>query len=140
MSEIGKSEIGKINTSYSTQQLGIKNNPKEEKAEERTEIKEFNNPGAEAIGRAGVITDNLNSDIKKIIEAPSILDDSEKLYEVAEQVAIANGTTSNKYMYLINPFAEPPFERKIKIAIEKANKTPAIIPTHKSFFLLTNIS
>lgn len=91
MSEIGKSEIGKINTNYSTQKLG-KNSPIEEKTE-RPEIKEFNNPGADAIGRAGVIKDNLNNDIKKIIEAPSILDDSETLYKAAEQVAIANGAT-----------------------------------------------
>jgi len=72
--------------------LGKMNSPMGEKAE-RAEIKEFNNPGADAVGRAMVSTDNLDNDIKKIIDAPQILDDSETLYKAAEQVAMANGAT-----------------------------------------------
>jgi len=92
MSEIGKSDISKINANYNTQMLGKNNSPIEEKAE-RAEIREFNNPGAEAVGRAMINPDNLDNDIKKIIEAPSILDDSETLYKAAEQVAMAKGAT-----------------------------------------------
>ena len=94
MSEIGKPEIG-INTNYSTQQLG-KNTPIEEKAEqqEREEIKEFNNPGADAAGRAMLMkSDSLENDMDKIIRHPKVLKYSESLYEAAKQVALANGAS-----------------------------------------------
>jgi len=96
MSEIGKSEIG-INSNYSTQQLGKNANPIEEKAEKKDqEMTEFNNPGADAVGRAMVSSDNLKRDLENIIKHPKVLKYSEAMYEAAKQVALANGASEEE--------------------------------------------
>ena len=52
-------------------------------------------PGAEAAGRAQIMmnkvdkTDNIESDIKKILDNPSILDSSDAMFNAAEKAGIS---------------------------------------------------
>ena len=98
MSEIGKSEIGKINANYGTQ-LGKKTSPIEEKAE-RTEIKEYNNPGLDAAGRAMVSSSgNIETDMAEFLKNPKRVDDAEKLYDIAMSVMPENLSEAEKAKY-----------------------------------------
>ena len=101
MSEIGKSEIGKINTSYNTQQLGKKNDPIEEKAENnRDEITELT--GAKALGginQAMLKTDNIDKDMEILLKNPQKVDDAEKLYDIAMSIMPENLSDEDKANY-----------------------------------------
>ena len=47
------------------------------------EMTEYNNPGADALGRAMINNDKLDKDIEKIIANPNIMDMSERIYNLA---------------------------------------------------------
>lgn len=66
--------------------------------EEKEQIKDFSNIKAETIGRSLLFkgTDNINNDIKAAIENPQIVENSDKLFELAYSEAI-NSNVQNPY-------------------------------------------
>ena len=70
--------------------------PQENKNEEIPKLNDFSDPKAETIGRSMLIkdADNINHDLKALIENPQIADNSDKMFETAfkaaEQAGIEN--------------------------------------------------
>lgn len=86
-----------INISKITPQPDVKAKDSNSNAKvQNFDVKEYKEaaaaPGAEAAGRAMVMinkADNTENDIKKIINNPNILNDSEALFNAAEKAGIA---------------------------------------------------
>lgn len=65
----------------------------EQKAEEVPQLKDFSNSKAETIGRSMLFkgTDDVNNDLKAIIENPQIAENSDKIFETAYAEAVNSG-------------------------------------------------
>lgn len=67
---------------------------------ETREIKDFGNPQAEALGRSMLFkgNDDVNNDIKALIENPQIAENSDEIFETAYNAAVDAG--------IANPYEE----------------------------------
>ena len=61
--------------------------------EEKTQLQDFSNPSAEALGRSMLIktSDDINHDLKVLLEHPEIAENSDKMFETAYNAAIKSG-------------------------------------------------
>ncbi len=66
--------------------------------EEMPKFKDFSDPKAEALGRSMLVkdVDNVNNDLKTLLNNPQIAENSDKMFEVAYNSAIDSGL-SNPY-------------------------------------------
>ena len=93
MSEINGTNFSVNQVNYSGLQ---KQNPAPETvetAETAPQITDFSNSKAEAIGRSMLFkgADNVNSDLKALLENPQIAENSDKMFETAYKSALAAG-------------------------------------------------
>ena len=60
----------------------------------KQQLTDFSNMQAEALGRSMLFkgTDNINNDLKAIMENPQIADNSDKAFEAAYNIAQSSGT------------------------------------------------
>ena len=80
-----------------------KQNPVDEtpdSTESNVQISDFSDAKAEALGRSMLFkgSDDINHDLKALLDNPQIAENSDKIFEVAYQTALANG--------LANPYEE----------------------------------
>ncbi len=94
MSEVNGPKISANQFNYSGIQ---KQNPEPEAAEPassgKQQLTDFSNMQAEALGRSMLFkgADNINNDLKAIMENPQIADNSDKAFEAAYNIALNNG-------------------------------------------------
>ena len=95
MGEIDGPKISVNNINFSGIQ---KQTPAQEAAEQKTQITDFSDPKAEALGRSMLVKDNdsLNNDLKALMENPQIAENSDKMFEAAYAAAQKAGL-SNPY-------------------------------------------
>lgn len=97
MSEINgpKFSVNQVNFN-SISKAQTENLPEEIKEEDAPKLSDFSDPKAEALGRSMLIkdADNVNHDLKALIENPQIAENSDKMFETAfkaaEQAGVAN--------------------------------------------------
>ena len=72
----------------------------ERENEQREQITDFSNPKAEALGRSMLVkeSDDINNDLKALLDNPQIAENSDKIFEAAYAAALAAG--------LENPYEE----------------------------------
>ena len=78
-----------------------KQNPSQEEiTEQKSQITDFSDPKAEALGRSMLVKENdgLNNDLKALMENPQIAENSDKMFEAAYAAAQKAG--------LENPYEE----------------------------------
>ena len=90
MSEINGPKFGVNQTNFSGVQKQPAEFAQEENAKGNTpQINDFSDPKAEALGRSMLIkdADNVNNDLKAIMENPQIAENSDKMFETAFKAA-----------------------------------------------------
>ncbi len=67
-------------------------------AEQKTQINDFSDPKAEALGRSMLIkgNDNINNDLKALVDNPQIAENSDKMFEASYSAAL-NAGIENPY-------------------------------------------
>ncbi len=94
MSEVNGPKISANQFNYSGIQ---KQNPEPEVAEPaesgKQQLTDFSNMQAEALGRSMLFkgTDNINNDLKVLMENPQIAENSDKMFDAAYKIAQDNG-------------------------------------------------
>ena len=85
---------------FSVNQLNFSNNiskqtpePQKEQLEEEPKFKDFSDPKAEALGRSMLVkdADNVNHDLKVLLDNPQIAENSDKMFETAYNAAVDSG-------------------------------------------------
>ena len=92
MSEVNGPKISVNQVNYTGVQ---KQNPAPETKEEQApKITDFSDSKAEALGRSMLFkgVDDVNNDLKALIENPQIAENSDKVFEAAYKTALKNGT------------------------------------------------
>ena len=97
MSEINGPKFSVNQTSFNGVQ---KQSPSQEMAESVPQLKDFSDSKAEALGRSMLIkgADNINNDLKALMENPQLAENSDEVFEIAYKAAQAQG--------LVNPYEE----------------------------------
>lgn len=92
------SEIGGPN--FSVNQVSFNNSQKQNSdiqpdviINEEPKLKDFSDPKAEALGRSMLVkeADNINSDLKALLNNPQIAENSDEMFETSYQAAIDSG-------------------------------------------------
>ena len=101
MGEIDGPKFGVNNVGFNGIQ---KQNPVQdeftEDAEQKTQVNDFSDPKAEALGRSMLVKENdsINNDLKALMENPQIAENSDKMFETVYAAALDSG--------LENPYEE----------------------------------
>jgi len=100
MGEIDGPKISVNNINFNGIQ---KQSPSQEEiteAEQKTQINDFSDPKAEALGRSMLIkgNDNINNDLKALTDNPQIAENSDKMFEASYSAALSAG--------IANPYEE----------------------------------
>ena len=95
MSEVNGPKISVNSVNYS----GIQkqnSEPTSEQIEAKPQITDFSDSKAEALGRSMLFkgADGVNNDLKALLENPEIAENSDKMFETAYNVALANGVAN----------------------------------------------
>ena len=92
MSEINGPKFGINQVSFNSSQKQPLDTPQGVK-EEEPKLKDFSDPKAEALGRSMLVkdADNVNGDLKALLENPQIADNSDKMFETAYKAAVDAG-------------------------------------------------
>lgn len=98
MSEVNGPKISVNQVNYNNLQKQTADVPAEQTEQCEPKITDFGNPKAEALGRSMLIKggDNINNDLKALIENPQIADNSDKMFETAYNAA-NNAGIKNPY-------------------------------------------
>ena len=91
MSEVNGPKISVNQVNYTGVQ---KQNPVPETVEEQaTKVTDFSDSKAEALGRSMLFkgVDDVNNDLKALLDNPQIAENSDKMFEAAYNVALKNG-------------------------------------------------
>ena len=94
MSEVNGPKISVNQLGYA----GIQKQPTQETTPETKEtlpqLTDFSDNKAEALGRSMLFkgADNLNNDLKVLMEKPQIAENSDKMFETAYKIAVDSGT------------------------------------------------
>lgn len=93
MSEINGPKISVNQTNFNSIRKQSVEPEQDSTAEETPQLKDFSNHKAETIGRSMLFkgTDDINNDLKAIIENPQIAENSDKLFEAAYAEALKSG-------------------------------------------------
>jgi len=97
MREINNQQPGNMTSQISSVKVEQKENLKEDHkpeivAEPQKEINDLANMPAESLGRSQVATpDNIENDIKMMLENPDAVEKANKFYEMAEKVLASKG-------------------------------------------------
>ena len=87
-------------TNFSVNKVNVPNTPKQQdiqpqdiKEEAAPKLTDFSDPKAEALGRSMLIkdADNINRDLKVLVENPQIAENSDKMFETAFKALQDNG-------------------------------------------------
>ena len=101
MSEINgpKFSVNQVNFN-STQKQAADSQQIIPEGEEQPKLKDFSDPKAEALGRSMLVkdVDNMNHDLKTLLENPQIAENSDKMFETA--------FTAAKEAGIANPYEE----------------------------------
>lgn len=94
MSEVNGPKISVNQVNYSGIQK--QNNPSDTVGENSPQITDFSDSKAEALGRSMLFkgTDNVNNDLKALIENPQIADNSDEVFETTYKIAQENGVNN----------------------------------------------
>lgn len=94
MSEVNGPKISVNQVNYSGIQK--QNNPSDIVGENSPQITDFSDSKAEALGRSMLFkgTDNVNNDLKALIENPQIADNSDEVFETTYKIAQENGVNN----------------------------------------------
>ena len=93
MSEINGPKIGVNQINFNSMQKQTADVPSGAVEQDEPKIKDFSDPKAEALGRSMLIkdADNINHDLKALIENPQIADNSDKMFDTAFKAAVDAG-------------------------------------------------
>lgn len=93
MSEINGPKIGINQVNFNASQKQAQDVPAGAAEQDEPKIKDFGDPKAEALGRSMLIkdADNINHDLKALVENPQIAENSDKMFETAFKAAVDAG-------------------------------------------------
>ena len=94
MSEVNGPKISVNQFNYSGIQKQNQETPAPENSEpEKPQLTDFSNMQAEALGRSMLFkgTDNINNDLKVLMENPQVAENSDKMFDAAYKIAQDNG-------------------------------------------------
>lgn len=92
MSEVNGPKISVNSVNYTgIQKQNVEPTP--EQTDVKPQITDFSDSKAEALGRSMLFkgSDGVNNDLKALLENPEIAENSDKMFETAYNVALANG-------------------------------------------------
>ena len=92
MSEVNGTGFGVNSVNFNS--VSRQNSKQEEREEEqREQIADFSDPKAEALGRSMLVkeSDNINNDLKALLDNPQIAENSDKIFEAAYAAALEAG-------------------------------------------------
>ncbi len=100
MSEVNGPKISVNQLNYAGIQKQNQETTPETPTEQAPQLTDFSDNKAEALGRSMLFkgADDVNHDLKALLENPQIADNSDKMFETAYKVAVDNG--------LENPYEE----------------------------------
>ena len=89
MSEINGHQIGLNHTTFNGVQRQNSDGETVANTEQAPQLKDFSNSKAEALGRSMLLkgADNINNDLKTLMENPQIAENSDEMFELAFKAA-----------------------------------------------------
>ena len=93
MSEISGPNFSVNQINFNSSQKPIPEQTQENSINGEPQLKDFSDPKAEALGRSMLVkdTDNINNDLKALIQNPQLAENSDKLFETSYQSALDAG-------------------------------------------------
>lgn len=93
MSEINGPNFSINQVNFTSLQKQPIDTPQGVKEEEEPKLKDFSDPKAEALGRSMLVkdADNVNNDLKVLVNNPQIADNSDDMFETAYKAAVDAG-------------------------------------------------
>ena len=93
MSEINGPNFSINQVNFKSSQKQPIDTPQGVKEEEEPKLKDFSDPKAESLGRSMLVkdADNINHDLKTLLDNPQVADNSDKMFETAFKAAQSAG-------------------------------------------------
>ena len=93
MSEIGGHNFSVNQINFNSSQKPIPEQPQDIQVNEEPKLKDFSDPKAEVLGRSMLVKDidNINNDLKALMQNPQLAENSDKLFETSYQSALDAG-------------------------------------------------